>query len=97
MQDPRKHVPFGKLTTVECLQVLVRGEMPDGTTIQQATRLRSLASIAQMVRDTWTKDREAIAVKWINRHPNDEWVRYHKELDALLMHGEKLLKEAQSS
>lgn len=53
MKPVRENVSFGQLTTPEVMQVLVKGEMPNGTTIDLQTRKDGLDRLLPMFIKDW--------------------------------------------
>jgi hypothetical protein len=89
MNKPR-NIPFGQMTTVECMQCLVQGHMPNGTIIDHETAKASLSRLLPMVKDSLHLD-YLIGTDWINAHPNDPFVLHIYDMEELIAQAEKIL------
>lgn len=90
MKSPR-NIPFGMMSLVESCQVLIKGEMPNGTKIDNDTRLASLSRLIPMLQDCITLDLK-VGTDWINAHPNDSFVIDIHERQQLLLEAKTFME-----
>jgi hypothetical protein len=88
MNKPR-NVRFEEMSRIECLQVLIEGELPDGTEIKQDVRLASLGTLLPIVKYEWLKDVEVS--KLLDK--GDSFVVQTGKIDDLIKKAEKILKK----
>jgi len=87
---PPRNIPFGQMSSVEILQVLIDGKMPNGTVIEPDIRLCSLATIIPIIKKDNVYNKK-VANLLREREPNDSFVVDTDEIGELLEKGEKLL------
>jgi len=91
VMKPIRNVSFGQMTTIEVFRVLVAGEMPDGTKIDNDTRKASLSRILPMIqKDFWCGDATFVYMK--DHHPFDQDTLYYDALRALIEKAKDILE-----
>jgi len=89
MMSPR-NIPFGQMTNIECMQCLIQGHMPNGTTIDPSTAKASLSRLLPMVKDALKQDYK-VGSDWIKAHPNEPFVIHIRETENLIAQAEKIM------
>lgn len=84
-----RDVMFYQMTTIEILQVLVEGKMPNGLVIDDATRACSLVRLIPMVKDMYSIDPNFKSILECNK---DWYLEMIECVEELIKQGEAFLK-----